>query len=215
MTDAPRKRGRPRAYDPDQALERARSVFWDAGYASSYRSSYTSAAGKFVNASTATRDKWTQLSYPGLAEAFTRSDQLQSELGDLFSKFVQFIDDLLTLQTCQALQLHLKDGLGLKFAEFELCDQIGAGFGRSLRGADQRDNGINVVQCLLKAFEDMGARFSLTQLVLASAANNVDSMFDEVAQQLEKIENFRLAVDYGEIDYAKGRLHLRQLVEVV
>lgn len=57
----------------------------DAGYASSYRSSYTSAAGKFVNASTATRDKWTQLSYPGLAEAFTRSDQLQGELGDLFS----------------------------------------------------------------------------------------------------------------------------------
>jgi AcrR family transcriptional regulator len=35
MTDAPRKRGRPRAYDPDQALERARSVFWEAGYASS------------------------------------------------------------------------------------------------------------------------------------------------------------------------------------
>ena len=33
MTDTPRKRGRPRAYDPDRALERARSVFWDAGYA--------------------------------------------------------------------------------------------------------------------------------------------------------------------------------------
>ena len=35
MTDTPRKRGRPRAYDPDRALERARSVFWDAGYAAS------------------------------------------------------------------------------------------------------------------------------------------------------------------------------------
>ena len=35
MTNAPRKRGRPRAYDPDQALERARNVFWDEGYASS------------------------------------------------------------------------------------------------------------------------------------------------------------------------------------
>jgi AcrR family transcriptional regulator len=35
MTDVPRKRGRPQAYDPDRALERARSVFWDAGYASS------------------------------------------------------------------------------------------------------------------------------------------------------------------------------------
>jgi hypothetical protein len=57
----------------------------DAGYASSYRSSYTSAAGKFVNPSTATRDKWTQLSYSGLADAFAKSELLQNELGDLFS----------------------------------------------------------------------------------------------------------------------------------
>jgi hypothetical protein len=57
----------------------------DAGYASSYRSSYTSAAGKFVNSSTATRDKWTQLSYSGLAEAFAKSELLQNDLGDLFS----------------------------------------------------------------------------------------------------------------------------------
>jgi AcrR family transcriptional regulator len=35
MTDAPKKRGRPRAYDPDRVLECARSVFWDSGYASS------------------------------------------------------------------------------------------------------------------------------------------------------------------------------------
>ena len=35
MTDAARKRGRPRAYDPERALARARWVFWDVGYASS------------------------------------------------------------------------------------------------------------------------------------------------------------------------------------
>ena len=30
---SPARRGRPRAYDPDQALARAMSVFWDEGYA--------------------------------------------------------------------------------------------------------------------------------------------------------------------------------------
>jgi feruloyl esterase len=57
----------------------------DASYASSYRSSYTSAAGKFVNASTVARDKWTQLSYAGLAEAMAKSEALQPELADLFT----------------------------------------------------------------------------------------------------------------------------------
>src|SRR5713101_4207918 len=35
MSDDRRKRGRPRAYDPDAALERARNVFWDGGFAAS------------------------------------------------------------------------------------------------------------------------------------------------------------------------------------
>jgi len=57
----------------------------DPGYASSYRFSYTSAGGKFVNASTVARDKWTQLSYAGLAEAMAQSEVLQPELGELFT----------------------------------------------------------------------------------------------------------------------------------
>lgn len=32
MSDTPKKRGRPRNYDPDQALARATEVFWDAGF---------------------------------------------------------------------------------------------------------------------------------------------------------------------------------------
>ena len=35
MTDPPKRMGRPRTYDRDTALEQARQVFWDAGYASS------------------------------------------------------------------------------------------------------------------------------------------------------------------------------------
>jgi pimeloyl-ACP methyl ester carboxylesterase len=57
----------------------------DASYASSLRASYTSAGGKFVNASTSVRDKWTQLSYAGLADAMAKSEALQPELGDLFT----------------------------------------------------------------------------------------------------------------------------------
>ncbi|HEV8389661.1 MAG TPA: TetR/AcrR family transcriptional regulator [Dongiaceae bacterium] len=35
MTDEPKKRGRPPAYDPDRALSGARDVFWQTGYAAS------------------------------------------------------------------------------------------------------------------------------------------------------------------------------------
>ncbi|WP_119304305.1 TetR/AcrR family transcriptional regulator [Dongia deserti] len=35
MTETPRKRGRPPAYDPDKALASARDVFWSAGYEAS------------------------------------------------------------------------------------------------------------------------------------------------------------------------------------
>lgn len=35
MSETSRKRGRPRAYDPDAALARARDVFWEGGFAGS------------------------------------------------------------------------------------------------------------------------------------------------------------------------------------
>lgn len=35
MSETPRKRGRPRAYDPDAALARARDVFWEGGFTGS------------------------------------------------------------------------------------------------------------------------------------------------------------------------------------
>lgn len=35
MSETPKRMGRPRAYDPDTAIEQAMRVFWEAGYASS------------------------------------------------------------------------------------------------------------------------------------------------------------------------------------
>src|SRR5207253_10001104 len=42
---APRKRGRPRAYDPDQALARAMDVFWQEGFAATSLDQLSAATG--------------------------------------------------------------------------------------------------------------------------------------------------------------------------
>jgi feruloyl esterase len=57
----------------------------DASYASSHSFSYTSAKAQFVNASTDTRDRWTELTYAAFADAFGRSGALQPTLGDLYT----------------------------------------------------------------------------------------------------------------------------------
>ncbi len=44
-TSSPRPRGRPRAYDPGQAIERAAEVFWKAGYAATSLDDLVAATG--------------------------------------------------------------------------------------------------------------------------------------------------------------------------
>lgn len=43
MSESPKKMGRPRAYDRDQALERARLAFWDGGFSSTSLDEITAA----------------------------------------------------------------------------------------------------------------------------------------------------------------------------
>jgi len=44
-TDAPKRRGRPRAYDPETALARAAATFWKAGYAGTSLDDLAAATG--------------------------------------------------------------------------------------------------------------------------------------------------------------------------
>ena len=44
-TEAPKRRGRPRAYDPREALERATDAFWGAGYAATSLDEISAATG--------------------------------------------------------------------------------------------------------------------------------------------------------------------------
>jgi len=70
---------------------------------------------------------------------------------------------------------------GLNLAEFKLGNQFLAGFTSILGRADQFDDGINVIQCLLQTFEDVGAGFGLAQFVLGSSADDIDTMLDKGA----------------------------------
>src|SRR5690348_7293474 len=45
VEDEPRKRGRPRAYDPEAALAEAMGQFWDAGYAATSLDDLSAATG--------------------------------------------------------------------------------------------------------------------------------------------------------------------------
>ncbi|HEX4505519.1 MAG TPA: TetR/AcrR family transcriptional regulator [Alphaproteobacteria bacterium] len=45
QTEAPKRRGRPRAYDPQSALERATDAFWGAGYAATSLDQISAATG--------------------------------------------------------------------------------------------------------------------------------------------------------------------------
>ena len=57
----------------------------DPSYATSQPAGYTSAAARFVNASTATRDRWAQLTHAELSDAFDKGIALQPALGGLLS----------------------------------------------------------------------------------------------------------------------------------
>jgi TetR/AcrR family transcriptional regulator, copper-responsive repressor len=45
VQNSPKRRGRPRAYDPEAALDRARDAFWEAGYAATSLDTLAAATG--------------------------------------------------------------------------------------------------------------------------------------------------------------------------
>jgi hypothetical protein len=65
--------------------------------------------------------------------------------------------DLLALQGGQAAQLHLEDGVGLDLGETEAAHEVAAGRVHVGRLADGADDGVQVVERGLEAFEDVGA----------------------------------------------------------
>src|SRR6185503_10033701 len=146
-------------------------------------------------------------------QLFARQDRQQPF--DQFEQLGQFIEDLLALQAGQPLELHVEDGLRLNLAQAELRHQTFPRLGGVFRRPDQRDHRIEMIDGDLQAFEDVAARFGLSQLEFGPPADDLAPELDEVVDQLDEREHLRAAADNGEHDDAEAALQRRVLVEIV
>jgi AcrR family transcriptional regulator len=95
VQNAPAKRGRPRAYDPDTALGRAMAVFWDAGFAGTSlddishgtgmnRPSLYAAFGDKQELYQHTLERYRGIARTALAEALSCDRPLRTALADVY-----------------------------------------------------------------------------------------------------------------------------------
>ena len=138
-----------------------------------------------------------------------------SQMLDRLQQLGELVENLLPLEPGQALQLHLEDGLRLQLREAELAHQAVTCLGRALRPADQRDDGIEVIERDPQPLEDVRTRLRLAQLELDAAAHDLAAELDELLDELEQVQHARPSADDREHDDAEARLQGGVLVQVV
>ena len=134
---------------------------------------------------------------------------------DRLQELGQLVDDLLALESGQTLQLHVENGLGLDQRKAELRHQPFTRLGHRFRAADQRDDGIEMIERNLQAFEDVIAGLGLPQLEFGAPANHLAAEVGEGLDQFEQRHHLRPAADDRQHDDAEAQLQLGVLVEVV
>ena len=106
------------------------------------------------------------------------------QLGDGGEQVVVFFVQTLPFQCGQPAQLHVQDGLCLNLGEVELLHQVVAGRLHVLAVADRLDDGVDGVERLQQAFNDMRAIPRPPQLVLGAATDHVFPVGDEVGDEI-------------------------------
>src|SRR5207245_10460838 len=77
-------------------------------------------------------------------QTLARQDRAQPFDG--LQQFRELVENLLPFQACEALQLHVENGLRLDLREPELCDQAVARLRRRLRSANQLDHRVELIE---------------------------------------------------------------------
>src|SRR6185295_5646928 len=111
------------------------------------------------------------------------------EVGDRDPELLELVLDLLALETGEALQLQLEDLVGLDLREAPAGDEAVLGLGRRLRSADERDHLVEVVEGLHEAFENVGPRLRLAELVGAPPAHDLPAEVEEELAGLEEVQD--------------------------
>src|SRR5262249_7541148 len=135
--------------------------------------------------------------------------QNRSQTLDGLQQLRELVEDLLTLQSREALELHVEDGLRLDLREAELGDQAFAGLWHRLRRADERDDRVEVIERDLEPFENVISRLGLPQLEFGAAPHDVAAEGNEALDHLEQRHHLRAAADDRQHDDAEAQLQLR------
>jgi hypothetical protein len=125
------------------------------------------------------------------------------------------LEDLVALHVGEALEAHVEDRLRLHLAEAELAHQAVARGGRVGGGADEGDDGVEVVERDLEALEDVQALLRLAQLEDRAPGDDFLAMLDEDQQRVAQREQLRPAADDRQHVDAERVLQLAHLEELV
>ena len=106
--------------------------------------------------------------------------------------------------------------LGLLLAELEGGrHEPGPGSRLVLRGPDHGDDGVDHVERLQQAFDDVGPIPGLPEPELRPPSDHIDLVVDIELQHLDQVQRARHAVDEGDGVDAEAGLQRRVLPEVV
>ncbi len=141
--------------------------------------------------------------------------QDRAQLGDAGLQLVVLGLDLAGLELREPLQAQVQDGARLDLGEVEPAHQPGAGLLRIGRTADQRDDLIQVAQCLEQSLEDVRAGLGPFQAVTRPAGDDVALVVEVVADDLAQAQRAGHAVHQRDGVHAEGALHRGVLVELV
>ncbi len=103
----------------------------------------------------------------------------------------------------------------LQLRETEVRHEAHTGLGRVFRPANQGDDGVEVVEGDLQAFEDVRTRLGLAQLKLDTPPHHFLAELDEQLDDLQQVQHTRPAAGDGQQRDAVAHLQLGVFVEII
>ena len=137
------------------------------------------------------------------------------QVGDGLFQLLIFLHQALPLQTGQAGQTHVQNGLCLLVAEGEVLHQARPGRVGIRALLDDLNNLVNVIQRLQQALQNVGPGQRLVQVVLGAAGDDFLLVADVVIDHLPQVQYLGLTVHQRQHVGAEGLLHGGVLVEVI
>ena len=128
------------------------------------------------------------------------------ELGDLLDDREVFVLDLLALERGEPGEAHVEDRLGLPLGQVEAVHQVRLRGVRVGRLADRLDHGVEVVERLLEALEDVRPVARLAEVELGPAPDDLAAVLDVVLQHRLEGQRLGLPVDQREHVHVERRL---------